>query len=130
MIEVLVIDEENPSELCFDQGGEVVVFDTTQSKELLSRKVVISNNTKLRWYGTTLIKTKFQRAFFINHKSFYHLQLIYLEINNGTGKFFQNFFVHVSGSKNGLYILHQRFFCSIIWDDDIGNFYFWQCYQS
>lgn len=63
MIEVLVIDEENPSELCFDQGGEVVVFDTTQTKELLSRKVVISNNTKLRWYGVVAGNSEYSLQF-------------------------------------------------------------------
>ena len=50
-METILIDEKSLRELHFDQGGQVVVYDQTQSKELLSRKVVISNNTKLRWYG-------------------------------------------------------------------------------
>ena len=50
-METILIDEKSPLELHFDQGGEVVVFDQTQATELLSRKVIISNNTKLRWYG-------------------------------------------------------------------------------
>jgi len=45
------MDEKSLLELHFDQGGEVVVFDQTHTKEPLSRKVTISNNTKLRWYG-------------------------------------------------------------------------------
>lgn len=47
----ILIDANSPLELHFDQGGEVAVFDQTQATELLSRKVIISNNTKLRWYG-------------------------------------------------------------------------------
>lgn len=50
-METILIDEKSPLELHFDQGGEVVVFDRTQSNELFSREVIISNNTKLRWYG-------------------------------------------------------------------------------
>lgn len=63
MIEALLIDEKSPSELYFDQGGEVVVFDTTQAKELLSRKVVISNNTKLRWYGVVAGNSEYSLQF-------------------------------------------------------------------
>lgn len=51
MKESILIDEKTETNLHFDQGGEVIVFDQTQSNNLLSRKVVISNNTKLRWYG-------------------------------------------------------------------------------
>lgn len=46
----MLIDEKSLLELHFDQGGEVVVFDETVTNGL-SRKVVISNHTKLRWYG-------------------------------------------------------------------------------
>ncbi len=63
MIEALVIDEKSPSELRFDQGGEVVVFDTTQAEEMLSRKVVISNNTKLRWYGVVAGNSEYSLQF-------------------------------------------------------------------
>ena len=50
-METILIDEKSPLELHFDQGGEVTVFDQTQAAKLLSRKVTISNNTKLRWFG-------------------------------------------------------------------------------
>lgn len=50
MKEIILIDETSDLELHFDQGGEVVVYDQTHTDEL-SRKVIISNNTQLRWYG-------------------------------------------------------------------------------
>ncbi len=50
-METILINEKSPLELNFDQSGEVVVFDQTQTTEFLSRKVTISNNTKLRWCG-------------------------------------------------------------------------------
>lgn len=50
-METILIDENSPLELHFDQGGEVAIFDQTQATDLLSRKVTISNNTKLRWCG-------------------------------------------------------------------------------
>jgi Fe-S cluster assembly protein SufB len=50
MKEIILIDETSDLELHFDQGGEVLVYDQTHT-DGLSRKVVISNNTKLRWYG-------------------------------------------------------------------------------
>jgi len=46
----MLIDEKSSLELRFDQGGEVVVFDETVT-DVLSRKVIVSNHTKLRWYG-------------------------------------------------------------------------------
>lgn len=46
----MLIDEKSPFQLSFDQGGEVIVFDETVTDGLF-RKVVISNNTKLTWYG-------------------------------------------------------------------------------
>ncbi len=46
----MLIDEKSSLELRFDQGGEVVVFDETVT-DGLSRKVIVSNHTKLRWYG-------------------------------------------------------------------------------
>ena len=48
---MILIDEHSSLDLHFDQGGEVVVFDRTATSLLLSRKVRISNNTQLRWYG-------------------------------------------------------------------------------
>lgn len=50
MKEIILIDETSDLELHFDQGGEVVVYDQTHT-DALSRKVTISKNTKLRWYG-------------------------------------------------------------------------------
>jgi hypothetical protein len=50
-METILIDEKSLLELHFDQGGEVVVFDQTHTKDPLYRKVIISNNTRLRWYG-------------------------------------------------------------------------------
>lgn len=50
MKEIIFIDETSDLELHFDQGGEVVVYDQTHT-DALSRKVTISKNTKLRWYG-------------------------------------------------------------------------------
>lgn len=50
-MEMILIDEKSSQELHFDQGGEVVVFDQTDTKEPLIRQVTISNNTKLRWCG-------------------------------------------------------------------------------
>lgn len=50
MKEIILIDETSDLELHFDQGGEVLVYDQTHT-DALSRKVTISNNTKLRWYG-------------------------------------------------------------------------------
>jgi hypothetical protein len=49
-METMLIDEKSSLELRFDQGGEVVVFDETVT-DVLSRKVIVSNHTKLRWYG-------------------------------------------------------------------------------
>ncbi len=46
----MLIDEKSSLELRFDQGGEVVVFDETVT-DGLSRKVIVSNHTKLCWYG-------------------------------------------------------------------------------
>lgn len=50
-METILIDEKSLLEFHFDQGGEVVIFDQTHTKESISRKVIISNNTKVRWYG-------------------------------------------------------------------------------
>lgn len=48
---MILVDEKSPLNFHFDQGEEVVVFDQTATEVSLSRKVIISNNTKLRWYG-------------------------------------------------------------------------------
>jgi len=47
----VLIDENSDSHLHYDFGGEVIVLDQTQTEERLSRKVTISNNTQLKWYG-------------------------------------------------------------------------------
>jgi Fe-S cluster assembly scaffold protein SufB len=46
----VLIDENSDSDLHYDFGGEVVVYDQTHTGSTLSRKVVVSNNTKLTWY--------------------------------------------------------------------------------
>jgi Fe-S cluster assembly scaffold protein SufB len=51
MKEVILIDQRSSSELHFDQGGEVVVYDQTEAFDPISRKIIISNYTKLRWYS-------------------------------------------------------------------------------
>ena len=51
MNEIILIDEKSSLFLSFDQGGEVVVYDQTNTNNSLSRKVVVSHNTKLTWYG-------------------------------------------------------------------------------
>ncbi|MCB9807328.1 SufD family Fe-S cluster assembly protein [Candidatus Peribacteria bacterium] len=51
MQEVILIDETSPLELTFNQGGMVIVHDETNPSQLLQRKVTISNNTRLTWYG-------------------------------------------------------------------------------
>lgn len=50
-METILIDETSPLQPSFDQGGEVVVYDQTQADTALIRKVVVSHNTKLIWYG-------------------------------------------------------------------------------
>lgn len=47
----LLIDEKSSVQLSFDQGGEVIVYDQTHADGSLIRKVVVSHNTKLTWYG-------------------------------------------------------------------------------
>lgn len=61
-METLFIDEKSPAELHFDQGGEVSVYDTAVTNEL-SRKVIISNNTKVRWYGVVTGQNKYSLHF-------------------------------------------------------------------
>lgn len=51
MQDLLFIDEKSHLELHFDQGGEVVVYDQTKTDSTLARKVVVSHNTRLTWYG-------------------------------------------------------------------------------
>lgn len=62
-METLCIDEQSSLELHFDQGGEVIVFDQTVSRIDLSRKVFVSNNTKLRWYGVLAGQNKYSLQF-------------------------------------------------------------------
>lgn len=51
MKEIILIDENSSAQLSFNQGGEVVVYDQTNSSSSLTRKVDVSHNTKLTWYG-------------------------------------------------------------------------------
>lgn len=58
MKEIIIINETSDLELHFNQGGEVIVYDQTHTGGL-SRKVTISNNTKLRWYGVISGQNKY-----------------------------------------------------------------------
>lgn len=51
MKEIILIDENSPLDIQYDQGGEVVVYDQTKTESPLTRKVIVSHNTKLTWYG-------------------------------------------------------------------------------
>jgi len=62
MKEIILIDETSDTELHFDQGGEVVIYDQTNTQDI-SRKVTISNNTKLRWYSVTSGQNKYALQF-------------------------------------------------------------------
>lgn len=62
MQDLLFIDETSDLELHFDQGGEVVVYDQTHTQDI-SRKVTISNNTKLLWYGVISGQNKYSLQF-------------------------------------------------------------------
>lgn len=62
MKEIILIDETSDLELHFDQGGEVAVYDQTHT-DGLSRKVTISNNTKLRWHGVISGQNKYTLQF-------------------------------------------------------------------
>lgn len=61
-METLLIDEKSALELHFDQGGEISVYDTTVTGEL-SRKITVSNNTKVRWYGMVTGQNKYALQF-------------------------------------------------------------------
>jgi len=62
MKEIILIDETSDLELHFDKSGEVIVYDQTNTQNL-SRKVTISNNTKLRWYGVISGQNKYALQF-------------------------------------------------------------------
>jgi Fe-S cluster assembly scaffold protein SufB len=62
MKEIILINENSELELHFDGGGEVVVFDQTSTQDI-SRKVTISNNTNLRWYGVISGYNKYSLQF-------------------------------------------------------------------
>lgn len=51
MNKIILINEESPLFLSFDQGGGVVVYDQTKENTALTRKIVVTHNTKLTWYG-------------------------------------------------------------------------------
>lgn len=61
-METILIDESSPTELRFDKGGEVVVFDQTVTNTV-SRKVIISHNTKLRWFSIVSGQNKYALQF-------------------------------------------------------------------
>lgn len=62
-METILIDENSSLELHFNQGGEVAVFDKTTTADLLSRKIIVSNNTKLRWHGLVAGQNKYSIQF-------------------------------------------------------------------
>lgn len=62
-METLLIDHASPTELHFDQGGEVVVLDETSSNTLIARKVVISNHTKVHWCGVIVWDSSYSLEF-------------------------------------------------------------------
>lgn len=62
MKETILIDEKSPLTLHFDQGGEVFVFDETVTNGL-TRKVIISNHTKLRWYWVVSGQNRYNLEF-------------------------------------------------------------------
>ncbi len=62
MQNLILIDEKSPLEFHFNQGGEVFVFDETVT-DGLSRKVIISNHTKLRWYGVISGQNRYNLEF-------------------------------------------------------------------
>ncbi len=78
-METLCIDEQSSLELHFDQGGEVIVFDQTVSRIDLSRKVFVSNNTKLRWYGVLAGQNKYSLQF-ITHSGESIVRMLLLAI--------------------------------------------------
>lgn len=51
MKEIILIDENSSAQLSFDQGGDVVVYDQTKGNTALTRKIFVTHNTKLTWYG-------------------------------------------------------------------------------
>lgn len=62
MQDLLFIDETSDLELHFDQGGEVIIYDQTNTQDI-SRKVTISNNTKLRWFGVISAQNTYNLQF-------------------------------------------------------------------
>lgn len=58
MKEIILVNENSELDLHFDGGGEVVVFDQTSTQDI-SRKVTISNNTRLRWYSVISGQNKY-----------------------------------------------------------------------
>ncbi len=63
MKELSRIDESSPTELHYNQGGEIVVYDRTSSHSNISRKVIVSNNTKLTWYGVIIGNSDYSLQF-------------------------------------------------------------------
>lgn len=51
MKEIVLIDEKSPLEIYYGQGWDITVFDETNAVSPLERTVVITNNTKVHWYG-------------------------------------------------------------------------------
>lgn len=62
-METILIDEKSPLNFHFDQGGEVIVFDQTVAIQLLTREVIVSNNTRLRWFGVASGNSEYSLSF-------------------------------------------------------------------
>jgi len=50
-MEYILIDNQSPDFLTYNQGGKVVIFDQTYAHTDKIRTVTIQNNTHLEWYG-------------------------------------------------------------------------------
>lgn len=51
MKDLLLIHAQSSEQIHYDQGGEIVVYDTTHPDENITRTITVSNNTRLIWYG-------------------------------------------------------------------------------
>jgi hypothetical protein len=62
-MEYILIDNQNPDFLTYNQGGKVIVFDQTYAAQEKVRTVTIQNNTHLEWYGMTSGKGHYSLCF-------------------------------------------------------------------
>lgn len=50
-MEYILIDDQSPDFLTYNQGGKVIIFDKTYTNTQKTRTVTVQNNTHLEWYG-------------------------------------------------------------------------------